>query len=74
MLFRSHNASGWTDYCDTLRKERGTNWIGLEAKDPTTKDAGDKALALLDKIEKEYEAEDEAMMIRLIKARDSLWT
>jgi len=69
-----HDASGWTDYCDALRKERGTNWISLESKDPNTKDAGDKALELLQKIEKEYEEEDEAMMIRLIKIRDSLWT
>jgi hypothetical protein len=29
---------------------------------------------MLQKIEADYAAEDEAMMIRLIKARDSLWT
>jgi hypothetical protein len=43
-------------------------------KDPVLKKASDKAHKLLQKIEEGYEAEDEAMMIRLIKARDSLWT
>ena len=33
-----------------------------------------KSHKLLQKIEAAYEKEDEAMMIRLIKARDSLWT
>jgi hypothetical protein len=43
-------------------------------KDPALKKMGDKALKLSQKIEKQYNDEDEAMMIRLIKARDSLWT
>jgi hypothetical protein len=33
-----------------------------------------KAHKLLRKIEADYEKEDEAMMIRLIKIRQSLWT
>ena len=32
------------------------------------------ALDLSTKIEREYDEEDEAMMIRLIKVRDALWT
>jgi hypothetical protein len=34
----------------------------------------DKAHNLLQKIEAAYDKEDEEMMIRLIKARQSLWT
>ena len=34
----------------------------------------DVALKKLRKIEEQYEKEDEAMMIRLIKIRNSLWT
>ena len=43
-----------------------------EPKDPVLKKASDKALKLLQKIENAHE--DEAMMIRLIKIRQSLWT
>jgi hypothetical protein len=43
-------------------------------KDPVLKKASDKAHKLLQKIEKDYTKEDEEMMIRLIKIRESLWT
>jgi len=43
-------------------------------KSPELKAMSDKSHKLLQEIEAAYEAEDEAMMIRLIKARDSLWT
>jgi len=69
-----HDASGWSDYCESLRNKFGTNWIGRSDRDTASKKAGDKAMKLLDKIEKAYEKEDEQMMIRLIKIRDSLWT
>jgi hypothetical protein len=46
----------------------------MGSTDVVTSKLRDEAMALLDKIEKEYEKEDEEMMIRLIKARDSLWT
>jgi hypothetical protein len=38
------------------------------------KEMGDKTHKLLQEIETAYETEDESMMIRLIKARGSLWT
>ena len=66
--------SGWSAYCDSLRSQHGDNWIGMGSTDAVTTKARDEAMALLDSIEKEYETEDEEMMIRLIKARDSLWT
>ena len=70
-----HDASGWSDYCEAARVANGgkLSWIGSD-KTPELKEMCDKSHALLQEIEAAYEAEDEAMMIRLIKARDSLWT
>jgi hypothetical protein len=70
-----YEASGWTAVCEAQREANGGkfNWSGRE-KNPTLKKASDKAHKLLQKIEAAYEKEDEEMMIRLIKARDSLWT
>ena len=70
-----YDASGWTDHCEAMRlKNPGSMFASLNAKDPADKKASNKAHKLLQKIEAAYEKEDEAMMIRLIKARDSLWT
>ena len=69
-----YEASGWSDYCDSLRIKHGDRWIGISEKDPASRNASTKAMKLLDKIEKAYEKEDTEMMIRLIKIRDSLWT
>jgi hypothetical protein len=69
-----YEASGWSDYCDSLRIKYGNRWIGISEKDPANRNASTKAMKLLDKIEKAYEKEDTEMMIRLIKIRDSLWT
>jgi hypothetical protein len=71
-----HDASGWTEYCDRMRQEKGEGirWIGLESSVKETKALGKKSLKDLRKIEEAYEKEDEAMMIRLIKVRNSLWT
>jgi hypothetical protein len=41
---------------------------------PALKKASAKSLKELQKIEAAYEREDTAMMIRLIKIRDALWT
>jgi hypothetical protein len=69
-------ASGWSAYCDAMRDEKGggLRWLGGESKDPALKKQGDRAHKLLRKIEEDHEKEDEAMMIRLIKIRNSLWT
>ena len=68
-------ASGWSAYCDAMRvKYPGSFFSSLNSKDPEDRKASDKAHKLMTKIEKAYEAEDEAMMIRLIKIRQSLWT
>jgi len=70
-----HDASGWSDYCEKSRLANGgkLSWGGQD-KDPALKKMGDKSIKLLHKIEKQYEDEDEKMMIRLIKIRNSLWT
>jgi hypothetical protein len=70
-----YEASGWTAVCEASRLANGGkfNWSGRE-KDPVLKKQSDKAHKLLQKMETAYEKEDEDMMIRLIKARDSLWT
>ena len=71
-----HDASGWTEYCEASRAANGGSlWGSLRAdKTPELKKMSDRALKLLRKIEADYEKEDEAMMIRLIKIRQSLWT
>jgi len=69
------DASGWTAHCEAMRvKYPGNFFSSLNSKDKEDKKASDKAHKLLRKIEAAYEKEDEAMMIRLIKIRESLWT
>jgi hypothetical protein len=69
------DASGWSEYCDRLRVEKGSDfWVGMSSKSPETEKMGKKALKLSQKIEEAYDKEDTEMMIRLIKIRDSLWT
>jgi hypothetical protein len=69
-----YDASGWTAACEASRIANGGRLRFSEEKDPVLKEMSDKSHQLLQEIEAAYEAEDEAMMIRLIKARDSLWT
>ena len=68
-----YEVSGWTDYCEKARELNGGRLFGGKST-PELKKLSDKSHKLLQKIEAAYEKEDEAMMIRLIKARDSLWT
>lgn len=71
-----HDASGWSEYCKRKRQEHGSEGLSFmkESKNPELRKAGDLAIEQLRKIEAAYEAEDEAMMIRLIKVRNGLWT
>jgi hypothetical protein len=70
-----HDASGWSDYCEAARLANGgkLSWMSSD-KTPELRKMADKALKLSQKIEAAYDKEDTEMMIRLIKARDSLWT
>ena len=68
-----YEVSGWTAYCEEKRELNDGRLFG--SKDTKElKKKSDQAHKLLQKIEKQYEQEDEAMMIRLIKIRNSLWT
>jgi len=68
-------ASGWSAHCDAMRvKYPGSFFSSLNSKDKEDRASSDRAHKLMQKIEKAYEKEDEAMMIRLIKIRESLWT
>jgi len=69
-----YEASGWSAACEASRRANGGKLSWSTPKDPVLKKAQNKAHKLLQKIEAEYEKEDEAMMIRLIKVRHGLWT
>lgn len=72
-----HDASGWSAYCDKKRALNPDSGMSLFSDKGMTKELkaeGNRALKLSNKIEEQYRKEDEAMMIRLIKIRDSLWT
>jgi hypothetical protein len=75
------DASGWSEYCErkrVLAEEHGmSTFSGMFSDRHETKELkkfGARALKLSTKIENKYKKEDEEMMIRLIKIRESLWT
>ena len=70
----AYDASGWTEYCEASRIANGGKLSFSGDKTPELKKMSDKSHKLLQKIEAAYEKEDEVMMIRLIKIRQSLWT
>lgn len=67
-------ASGWSAYCEAARLANGgkLSWGGDKSKE--LKKMSSIAMKKLHKIEAAYAKEDEEMMIRLIKIRESLWT
>jgi hypothetical protein len=69
-------ASGWSAYCDATRKENGDSILSMfrEDKSPEMKKWSEESIDRLHEMETAYEKEDEEMMIRLIKVRNSLWT
>ena len=70
-----YEASGWSAYCEASRNANDGKLSFDGHKDSAElRKMSNKAHKLLQKIEKQYEQEDEAMMIRLIKIRDALWT
>jgi hypothetical protein len=69
-----YEASGWSAACEAQRLANGGKLSFSSPKDPVLKKQSDRAHKELRKIEAAYEKEDEAMMIRLIKVRESLWT
>jgi hypothetical protein len=67
-----YEVSGWTAICESAREINGGRLSFATPKE--LKKEYDRAHKQLTKMEEQYEAEDEAMMIRLIKIRDALWT
>ena len=70
-----HETSGWSAWCDRKRDKTGHKfWLDDETE--TAEEKAERKLILdqLHKIEEDYKAEEEAMMIRLIRIRESLWT
>jgi len=67
-------ASGWTAYCEAARLANGGRLNFGTDKTPELAEMSKIAMDKMHKMEEEYEAEDEAMMILLIKVRQSLWT
>lgn len=68
-----HDASGWTDYCESRRKD-GVDFFDMEDRTPEEAKRCREALDKSQELELQYAKEDEEMMIRLIKVRESLWT
>lgn len=68
-----YEASGWSEYCEKTRLLNDGKLFGSK-KTPELEELSTRSHELLQKIEADYQREDEEMMIRLIKARDSLWT
>lgn len=67
-------ASGWSAYCEAARLANGGKMSFSSDKTPELAKMSKIAMKKLHKIEADYEKEDEAMMIRLIKVRHGLWT
>ena len=68
-----HDESGWSEYCAS-RRDNGLDFFDMEDRTPEDAERCRMALDKSQEIEKAYADEDEAMMIRLIKVRESLWT
>lgn len=61
--------SGWRAYCDARRAADPEHWLTGDDKIDTR-----PMLDQMHAMEEHYEMEDEAMLIRLIKIRQALWT
>ena len=71
-----HDASGWTQYCEDMRVKYGEDHIfdSRDKETPEEKQRGKVALDKCQEIEKQYEDEDTAMLMKVIEIRKGLWT
>ena len=69
-----YEVSGWSAHCEAMRLKYGPGLASWNKENTEEKKASNKIHKLLHKIEADYEKEDEDMLIRLIKVRQSLWT
>jgi hypothetical protein len=73
----THDASGWSQVVDEIEKTvGGEHLLSLFSKKipEDLRDKKRKATKNMDRIDRDYEAEETDMMIRLIKIRFRLWT
>lgn len=71
----ANEASGWSAICAARREKNPDSFFDLDDDDNAKqRSLSARALKLSAKIEAAYDREDEQMMIRLIKVRQSLWT
>ena len=68
-----NDASGWSEHCDLLRA-RGHNLFNTSDETPEERRRSRECLDRSREIQEIYDAEDDQMLIRLIKIRKSLWT
>ncbi len=67
-----YEVTGWSEHCSkTYRKD---DPLGEDDETPKDRRNVSRMLKEISKLEKQYDQEDERMLIRLIKVRDSLWT
>jgi hypothetical protein len=72
-----HDAGGWTAICEATRAKDPDNIMAMldhSNETPEERDASTAALHKTRDIEAAYEAEDEEMLIRLVKLAPKLWT
>lgn len=69
-----YDYSGWSAYCDEREKANPDGWVFENNKSKKDKKRTKELLEAMRKLEEQYDAEDEEMLIRLIKLRKSLWT
>lgn len=69
-----YDASGWSEYCNKKRSDDPDDIFGIVGDSKESRAESRRALKKLQQLEAQYKKEEEAMMIRLIKIRESLWT
>lgn len=70
-----YDYSGWTELC--ARRREGDNrgiWAIMNDRTNEEREESARILKICDNLEISYNAEDEEMLIRLVKLRNSLWT
>ena len=69
----AYDYCGWTAYCEDTKAKDGDGWI-FSKESKKDKKRSKAILEAMRKLEEHYDAEDEEMLIRLVKLRKSLWT
>jgi hypothetical protein len=68
-----YDAGGWSAYCEQ-RRQNGEDLLDFEDRTEEEREQTRQSLDATQAIEDKYNQEDEEMMIRLIRIRQSLWT